>query len=463
MELALQVLGLKLTGKVEDAKNVALRIVGNTAVPETSGGMNASNLMQTLSSGGTQFQDSVMKILSLLDVTVPGASSLRVADVISLQTSGGQSLLHLSVILGFTVVADFLLVHGVDVDLRDKNGYTALHFAALTRSATGARKLVAAGADVEIVDARGRTARDVGPPHFFRSIHVGFSNPSSTSALSDDEAELGDNEDDSDSEPRIRVHKRRMSRRKPSTTLRERPTLESDQDTVVPPSSPPPVELDVKEEPSPVDEKRPTVTYAELLQRTISQLSKENLPNVPQMLVPFMPYLPGMPNVPWVQLPHIPVFPILVPSAAWPAFLEKRTPSSENVGEEADGGNRPSITSVAGAMRTAQDWLAAWEKLRTISTSGPSYVQEEEASPPPVYTPRVSSEAPQTLASTAPASPEPVALATPLLDSEDRVPARPQYPPVSTSTDITAAYEYRPTSKQVNKMVHKREHPPVAQ
>ncbi len=35
MELALQVVGLKMTGKIEDARNVAMRIVSTTGSDET--------------------------------------------------------------------------------------------------------------------------------------------------------------------------------------------------------------------------------------------------------------------------------------------------------------------------------------------------------------------------------------------------------------------------------------------
>jgi hypothetical protein len=47
MELALQVVGLKTTGKIEDAKNVAMRIVGNAGDPSDSqNGMDMDDMMQ---------------------------------------------------------------------------------------------------------------------------------------------------------------------------------------------------------------------------------------------------------------------------------------------------------------------------------------------------------------------------------------------------------------------------------
>ncbi len=51
MELALQVVGLKMTGKIEDAKNVAMRIVGGNSGNDGSDSHGStSNLMQLASS-----------------------------------------------------------------------------------------------------------------------------------------------------------------------------------------------------------------------------------------------------------------------------------------------------------------------------------------------------------------------------------------------------------------------------
>jgi hypothetical protein len=438
MELALQVLGLKLTGKVEDAKNVALRIVGNSSVPDGNPSVDASNLMQL--SGGPHMQATVMKVLSVLDVSVTGASPVRTSDVISMQTSSGQSLLHLAVLLDFIDVVDFLLDHRIDVDLRDKNGYTALHFAAVTRSVACTRRLLAATADTDIVDARGRTAQDIAPKHFFRGLRIGYHTASSR-ALCEEEAEMGDNEDDSDGERIVRT--KRRARRKSSTLFTES-TRESDQDTVVP--APSPVARDPTR-PEPVDEKSSLTAYAEVLQRTLAQLSTDKLSfaTVPQMLVPF---IPGMP---WAQLPQMqmPVFPVLVPTPAWPAFLDKRTPSSDG----SEGATRAGASSsVATAMKTAQEWLAVWEKIRALSTPTLVYGPEVEQSPPPVYTPRVPGNVPESpIAESVMTSPPSIFTAS--LERQERPSVRAQ-----DSTDcVPPAQTVVTRRRQAGKLVQKRQ------
>ena len=79
MELALQVVGLKMTGKLEDAKNVAMRIVG-TSTPDQqqlniNGIVNMSNTLSSasldvrrlLSRSNGDIQQLILDFLSILD------------------------------------------------------------------------------------------------------------------------------------------------------------------------------------------------------------------------------------------------------------------------------------------------------------------------------------------------------------------------------------------------------------
>ncbi|KAF8894093.1 hypothetical protein BD779DRAFT_1609675 [Infundibulicybe gibba] len=154
MELALQVVGLKMTGKIEDAKNVAMRIVGNAGNDnsESHNGGNTSNMMQ---------------VASLVSPARDLRSLLFVQAAISHSTPGGQTLLHLAAFLGFSSLVKFLTMRGVDLDARDRNGYTALHFAALSGSKECAQILLSEGADREIVNASGRTPEEIAPSDLF--------------------------------------------------------------------------------------------------------------------------------------------------------------------------------------------------------------------------------------------------------------------------------------------------------
>lgn len=220
LELALQVVGLKMTGRLEDASAVAMRIVGNS--PQGGGGGGGSGSHQiggapNGAGGGVQdtaalaatlyaaaasayatpvpsrpgsrrasfsnspsstapvalaptetrnFEGIVIKFLSLLDLDpslLPGAApSLPSASPpISQPDAQQHTLLHLATVLGFHRLVAFLLARGIDFDAADRNGYTALHFAALYGRVAIARHLVDAGADVSLETFAGKTAIEI--------------------------------------------------------------------------------------------------------------------------------------------------------------------------------------------------------------------------------------------------------------------------------------------------------------
>ncbi|KAL7410576.1 hypothetical protein BDY24DRAFT_399505 [Mrakia frigida] len=210
MELALQVVGLKMTGRIEDAKNVALRIVGQTppadnSSPQSNNGSNSSGYQQNslsrdayhspsasrrgsvddsastsaaalaslpwgAGSRGGNFQDTIINFLGLVELDtsdVPGAasasssSSSRLLRAVSLKNKQGQTLLHLAVMLGFHRLVSHLIDLGADLDSRDKNGYTSLSLAALCGRVACSRLLLDAGASEEIVTADGKTPFDL--------------------------------------------------------------------------------------------------------------------------------------------------------------------------------------------------------------------------------------------------------------------------------------------------------------
>ncbi|KAG8935102.1 SPT3 Dosage dependent suppressor of Ty-induced promoter mutations-like protein [Tulasnella sp. 418] len=187
MELALQVVGLQMTGRIEDAKNVAMRIVGSnssdmsggtsttaagngqtmtTASSQPSGSDTVFDPRQLLALGGRSrdFQSVIIEFLSLMKVElgeqdgINPSSRPSIEEAISHTNPSGQTLLHLSTILGFHKLVSALINYGIDVDVRDRNGYTALHFAAVCGRLACARLLVEGGADVEIVEGKGKTA-----------------------------------------------------------------------------------------------------------------------------------------------------------------------------------------------------------------------------------------------------------------------------------------------------------------
>lgn len=210
MELALQVVGLKMTGVVEDARNVALRIVSNTGAEGPPPSSSRNNMMQTASmtydiqpmflvhSDETKkFEASVLKLMSVIDLTIPNQADITMTMAMSHTTASGQTLLHLAALLNLPALTEFLIAHDIDLDVRDRSGYTALHFAVLVRSKDCVTLLVTAGADLEIVNVLGKTPQDIAPAGFFDDIL----NNCVASQLSDGESQWGDIETDDDLAP----------------------------------------------------------------------------------------------------------------------------------------------------------------------------------------------------------------------------------------------------------------------
>lgn len=215
LELALQVVGLKMTGRLEDASAVAMRIVGNNGNAQASASrqvsptgpvdtaalamrmseasasvyaspassrqasmVNLTHLSGSPSStsasipyspvaGETRsFEGIVIKFLSLIDLDpslIPGsAPSLPLAlSPISHVNAQRHSLLHLATVLGFHRLVQFLLARGIAIESADRNGFTALHFAALYGRVAITRQLLEVGANRSARNLAGKTPLDI--------------------------------------------------------------------------------------------------------------------------------------------------------------------------------------------------------------------------------------------------------------------------------------------------------------
>lgn len=388
MELALQVVGLKMTGRIEDAREVAMRIV-NTTGPDSISGTNsaASGAMQlaaalnfsadvrrVLLSGagnGADLEKLVLDFLGVLDTQLT-VRTPTVASAISHPNASGQTLLHLATFLNFSQVVEFLIGHQIDIDARDKNGFTALHFAALTNSAICARLLVEAGAALDIVNALGKTPAEIAPAGLFEDLFIqdpfadDVSECADGSEQQEEEAGWGDEEAESEAEPPVRPIRRRKSDRKiaQSKGKTSRSPAESSGDER--PTSKSSASSKKAKEAGIVDEKQIAASIMEMFQRTFAQLQH------PQGMMPNLPlHLPGMPA--WGALPQMPaVFPVYVPiPALWGNDRRGDVSSSE-------GGTSKNQQWLG--MPSSQEWKAFWDRWVLAVRSG------EEA--PPAYTPR---------------------------------------------------------------------------
>lgn len=148
IELALQIVGLKMNGKLEDAKNIAKRIVGNdssngsprspnnTPVPtnQNSNGSyenewfdNAHKAVQALSKSDLATEEILINFLSLVDLP----NCPIIIPNWQLCNDQGQTLLHLATIKNYSSLIKFLITHGCKIDIQDNQGLTPLFFASI--------------------------------------------------------------------------------------------------------------------------------------------------------------------------------------------------------------------------------------------------------------------------------------------------------------------------------------------
>ncbi|GBL47868.1 hypothetical_protein [Candidozyma auris] len=146
IELALQIVGLKMNGKLEDAKNIAKRIVGSDSQAGSSGNTpsqqtnvsdmnqaskewydNAHKAVEQLVKSELSTEEILINFLSLVDLP----NCPIIIPNWQLCNNQGQSLLHLATLKNYTHLIKFLLTHGCKIDIKDNQGLTPLFFASM--------------------------------------------------------------------------------------------------------------------------------------------------------------------------------------------------------------------------------------------------------------------------------------------------------------------------------------------
>ncbi|CAN6638831.1 protein Spt23p [Trichomonascus vanleenenianus] len=132
IELALQIVGMKMSGQLEDARDIARRIIGSSNIA----GMRQLEQSVGSSGGNTNYRTSTIPLDELEALLVKMFEFMELFDTgdlprWQLTNSEGQSALHLAACLGFDELCEFMLDHGAFIDALDKNGCSPLHFAAL--------------------------------------------------------------------------------------------------------------------------------------------------------------------------------------------------------------------------------------------------------------------------------------------------------------------------------------------
>ncbi|KAI9674855.1 MAG: hypothetical protein M1829_003595 [Trizodia sp. TS-e1964] len=167
LRMALQVLGHKMTGRMEDVRDLARRIVDPSGQNPWGSSMGGS-----APSGGSQYRQASSidpSILGTLDVEAALLKCLDLIDLddsthqprLNLRRSSGQTMLHLGSSLGMHRFVAGLLARGANPDPRDKGGYTPMHFAALHNHSQIVRRLLLNGADPSTRTLQGYTPSDL--------------------------------------------------------------------------------------------------------------------------------------------------------------------------------------------------------------------------------------------------------------------------------------------------------------
>ena len=162
---ALAIVNRKMTGRLEDAGEIARRIVsapasgtGSWAPSPSQGGdqhRQASGLSAAMMSS-TDLENALLKCLELIDLDdSPFQARLNS------RRQNGQGMLHMSASLGYNRLVAGLLARGANPDLRDRNGMTPMHMAALNGHLHIVRRLRLAGGDPSIRSLLGFTPADM--------------------------------------------------------------------------------------------------------------------------------------------------------------------------------------------------------------------------------------------------------------------------------------------------------------
>jgi uncharacterized protein len=426
MELALQVVGLKMTGKIEEARNVAMRIVGNTGTQSPAMTDGELTQMNTLSGtsivhhsflgslGGMDLEILVIKLLTLLDVPIEDTSrSFSSLPPIEHRNATGQTLLHLAVLLALPSLVSCLIGRSIDIDARNNNGLTALHLAALTGWKEGVEILLAEGADISIMDSMSLTPAQRAKNGRFEDLEALLQGsrpeviPESESGDDgDDEARYSDSEgpDSGTSDespawpvaPQYLPRSRIASSPEPDSSLDEHSEPEPAQNKTAHPQVMPMDIPPMKREEQPTLGEKQDASFVERLQRTLPHgiIPNVQIPGFPQL------QLPEVLAAPWGAFPQIPVFPIFVPIPNlphlpnWPGFPWPDALSGDKKEGRADdepAGERQQQPPLA-MLWTAYDsltnsaWRAQWEKW-TAQVTALQNANNPGAELPP-YSPR---------------------------------------------------------------------------
>lgn len=161
IQMALQVVGLKMNGRLEDAREIARRIVNTTS-------FNPDNVrvLDSWQNQSTQLNLDALEGLLLQCLQLIDSYKSDFSPNYQYCNGEGQTMLHLASSLGLKTFASQLLLRGSRVDVQDKSGYSPLHFAGLKRHQELINLLLEHGASPGLTTYAGETYEKLRDAHF---------------------------------------------------------------------------------------------------------------------------------------------------------------------------------------------------------------------------------------------------------------------------------------------------------
>lgn len=214
IELALQIVGLKMNGKLEDAKNIAKRIVGNNQIDSPNSSQSTqqvtpqinqqlqlnwmavtSNKIKELSKTSLNHEEILIKFLNM----VKTPNSLISSPNWGVCNTEGQTMLHLACLKNYTKLSQFLVLNGSKIDYKDKSGFSPLHFAFIGGNRSIINFLIKFNANTSLKLDCGILLSDIADPNVLDLIgksNVRRNSDSSGIYIDDDDDEDADSNED---------------------------------------------------------------------------------------------------------------------------------------------------------------------------------------------------------------------------------------------------------------------------
>ncbi|KAL1919037.1 uncharacterized protein VTP21DRAFT_2418 [Calcarisporiella thermophila] len=175
MELALQVLNVKLTGRMENAREIAMRIVSSghdfglgRGLLDPSDGSGGTG--RSVSSSGTRDRHRCETNILHALFSARSYSTPYSLDV-SLRNRRKHTMLHFCAVLNLERLARALVQDlGARINVKDRNGFTPLHYAAWMGHKSIVRILVDGGAKVEVKNEGKQMPIDLARSRCFHEI-----------------------------------------------------------------------------------------------------------------------------------------------------------------------------------------------------------------------------------------------------------------------------------------------------